>query len=575
MKKFLSLLLVIAMIVSTFIIVALPASAVEGDWMVYARKEQHRDDYEDGEYVSIMGYEYTDEGFHTTSPEFYEGQSPRGGLQTKSAQDLKDGAYMLIRVDEFSYDALDKWINLNLWSEPMVELASSDAERDGFGVQTIMRCDNSGKFAQLEWYIEGFTQVSVVPFAFNDVEMYDEKGRALFELVVTYENDSFALTINGVPAPQGVIDYMNETFVDMEAHLGMAFFHTKTLGEASFTVLKYGTTEETASTPSGDEKDDPVNYSLEIAEIADPSTIEDGKPAILINGSKEASDSYTTAGKSSTGNSILNEDNSVTYIASSANVSVVYKPKNEVSYSIDDFPVVMMLVRNLCSCGEEDGTCIALEEVTMYLATGEYNSPDGEHCAMLDACYDPIVIDGNSYLYFYMDMSDDFAPWDAEGRVNTIRMDFHNIDYTTPGLNQFDVCFVGVFRDMEDAEGFVYDYIGIEKPIETEEPTTSVPDQTTDAPEGTTVVPEGTTDAPEGTTVVPEGTTDAPEGTIVVPEGTTVAPEQTTDNNVDNSGNNDSGSLGGCGSVVGFGTIAVIATIGAAGFASFKKKKKD
>ena len=542
MKRFLSLLLAVAMIVSTLIIVSLPASAVEGDWMVYARKEQYRDDYEDDEYVSVMGYEYTNEGFHTISPEFYAGQSPRGGLQTKSTYDLKEGVYMLIRVDEFSYDAPDKWLNLNLWSEPMVELASSDAERDGYGVQTIMRPGNDGKFIQLEWYIEGFTQVQVSS-AFQGVDMYDEEGRALFELVVTYENNSFALTINGIAAPQKVIDYMNETFVDMEAHLGMAFFHTKTLGDASFTVLKYGTTKETALTPSGDDKEAPVNYSLEVAEIADPSTVEDGKPAILINGSKDASDSYTTAGKSSTGNSILNEDNSVTYIASSSSVSVVYKPKNEVSYSIDDFPAVMMLVRNLCTCGEEDGSCIACEEVTMYLVTGEFNSPDGDHCTPLYVCWEPIELDGDSYLYFYTDMSDDFAPWDAEGRVNAVRMDFNGIDYATPGLNQFDVCFVGFFRDMEDAEGYVYDYLGVEKPAETESTTE----------EATTEAPGETTDATTETTKAPEKTTGADSD--------------------DNTANDDENS--GCGSVVGFGAVAMVTTIGAVAFVTFKKKKED
>ena len=542
MKKFLSLLLAVAMLVSTFIIVSLPVLAVEGDWMVYSRKEQYRDDYEDDEYVSVMGYEYTSEGFHTTSPTFFEGQSPRGGLQTKTAYDLKEGVYMLIRVDEFSYDAPDKWLNLNLWSEPMVELASSDAERDGYGVQTIMRPGNDGKFIQLEWYIEGFTQVQVSA-AFQGVDMYDEEGRALFELVVTYDNDSFALTINGIAAPQGVIDYMNETFVDMEAHLGMAFFHTKTLGDASFTVLKYGTTKENALTPSGDDHEDPINYSLEIAEIADPSTVEDGKPAILINGSKDASDSYTTAGKSSTGNSILNQDNSVTYIASSSTVSVVYKPKNEVSYSIEDFPVVMMLVRNLCTCGEEDGTCIACEEITLYLATGEFNSPDGEHCTLFSVCWDPIEIDGESYLYFYMDMSDDFAPWDAKGRVNNIRVDVHNIDYATPGLNQFDVCFVGVFRDMEDAEEYVYDYLGVEKPVETESTTE-----------------EATTEAPKETTAAPAETTEASAQTTVADPD-------------DNTSSNDQN--GGCGSVVGFGAVAMVTTIGAVAFVTLKKKKED
>ena len=189
----------------------------------------------------------------------------------------------------------------------------------------------------------------------------------------------------------------------------------------------------------------------------------------------------------------------------------------------------------------------------MYLATGEFNSPDGEHCTSFYTCWDPIEIDGESYLYFYIDMSDDFAPWEAKGRVNNIRVDFQNIDYTTPGLNQFDVCFVGVFRDLEDAEGYVYDYLGVEKPVDTEESSTE---------EATTVASEGATSTPEGTTVAPEGTTAAPEGTTAASEGTTAAPAD-----------NDDQRRGGCGSVVGFGAIVMVATVGAVGFVTFKKKE--
>lgn len=544
MKKLLSLLLVAAMLVSTLIIVSIPTGAVEGDWMVYARKEQHRDDYEDGDYVSVMGYEYTNEGFHTITPDFSKGQSPRGGLQTKTTYDLKDGIYMLVRVDEFSYDAPDKWLNLNLWSEPMVELASNDMEKDGYGVQTIMRPGaTDGKFLQLEWYKEGFTQVQVGYEFQGKEDMYDAEGRALFELVVTYDGSSFALTINGIAAPQGIIDYMNETFVEMEAHVGMAFYHTKESGDASFTVLKFGTSKDTAVTPSGDDSREPENFSLDIAPIGDPSAIEEGKPGILINGSKEDSDSYTNAGSSASGNSILNEDNSVTYIASSSSVSVVYKPKNEVSYAIEDFPVVLVLVRNLCTCGEDDGACYACETMKLYLATGEHSSADGEHCVELFACDGDYAIEkgDDSYLYFVIDMQGEFAPWDATGRVNMIRMDFNGIDYNTPGLNQFDLCYVGCFRTTEDAENYMYDYIGVDPEETTEEETTE---------EETTVADE--------TTVAGGDETTASGGDETTAGGSTEAPAKK-----------------GCGSVVSFGAIAVVATVGAIGFVSLKKKKEE
>ena len=545
MKKILSLVLALAMLVSTLIIVSLPTSAVDGDWMVYGRKEQYREDYEDGDYVSVMGYEYTDEGFHTITPDFAKGQSPRGGFQTKSTYDLKEGIYMLVRVDEFSYVG-DKWLNLNLWSEPMVELASTDMERDGYGVQTIMRPDNDGKFVQLEWYKEGFTQVQVGSEFNGKEDMYDEQGRALFELVVTYNGSSFGVTINGIPAPQGIVDYMNETFVDKEAHVGMAFYHNVAGGDASFTVLKFGTSKETAVIPSGDDRADPVNYSLDIAPIADPSTIEEGKPGIFINGNKDASDSYTTAGGSATGSSVLNPDNSVTYTASSDSMGLVFKPKNEVSYAIDDFPVVMMLVKNWCTCGEEDGTCYACEEVKMYLATGENSGVDGEHNGILDICDENIMVGEDSYLYFYMDMHDDFA-FEATGRVNMFRMDFHAIDYTTPGLNQFTVCFVACFRTLEDAENFVYEYLGV-NPGEGNDET----EETTE--EDTTVVSGGDeTTANDETTAGAEDVTTAEQG----------------------GSDSTEPAKKGCGSVVGFGTIAVVATVGTIGFVSLKKKKED
>lgn len=553
MKRFLSLLIAIAMLVSTLIIVSIPTGAVDGDWMVYARKEQYREDYEDGDYVSVMGYNYDNEGFHTISPDFAKGQSPRGGLQTKSAYDLKEGIYMLVRVDAFPYSSGDDWLNLNLWSEPMVEFASTDMERDGYGVQTIMRPNNDGTdFIQLEWYKEGFT-ASGVSGELQGLDMYDEEGRALFELVVTYDGTTFGLTINGVSAPKSIIDYMNETFVAEEAHVGLGFYHNVTgdngNGETAFTVLKFGTSKDNAVAPSGDDHAEPINYSLDIAPVADPSTVEEGKPAILINGSKDASDSYTTAGSSATGNSVLNPDNSVTYTASSSELHLVFKPKNEVSYAIEDFPVIMMLVRNWCTCREEDGECYACETVNMYLATGENSGVDSDHFSEIFTCDNVIEVDGDSYLYFYIDMQGEWA-FDASGRVNMVRMDFTDIDYTTPGFNQFDVCFVGWFRNMEDAEGYVYDYLGINPDEETtEEETTVADDETTVAGDETTVAGDETTVAGDETTVAGDETT-APQG------GSTEAPAKK-----------------GCGSVVGFGAIAVSVIVGTVGFVSLKKKE--
>jgi len=78
-------------------------------------------------------------------------------------------------------------------------------------------------------------------------------------------------------------------------------------------------------------------------------------------------------------------------------------------------------------------------------------------------------------------------------------------------------------------------------------------------------------------TATPEVTTVAPEETAATPEQTTV--EDNSDNDTGNNIVNDLGNeivnslLGGCGSVVGFGTITVVAIACAVGFVSFKKKE--
>ena len=126
-----------------------------------------------------------------------------------------------------------------------------------------------------------------------------------------------------------------------------------------------------------------------------------------------------------------------------------------------------------------------------------------------------------------------------------MRADFYDIYYDQPGRNTLDVCFMAFFRNMEEAEAYVYDYIGVDNPDDTTEETTEEPtEETTEAPAGTTEAPAGTTAAPED---------EKPTGTS--------APST------------DDDKAGGCGSVVGLGTVAIVTVAAVAGFVSFKKKK--
>ena len=122
-----------------------------------------------------------------------------------------------------------------------------------------------------------------------------------------------------------------------------------------------------------------------------------------------------------------------------------------------------------------------------------------------------------------------------------MRADFYGIHYEEPGRNSLDVCFMAFFRNLDEAEAYIYEYIGVEAEEETTEEETTE-EETTVADE-TTVAGDETTGAEDVTT--------APQG------GSTATPAKKN-----------------CKSTVGFGTITVVATVGAIGFAAFKKKRK-
>ena len=147
--------------------------------------------------------------------------------------------------------------------------------------------------------------------------------------------------------------------------------------------------------------------------------------------------------------------------------------------------------------------------------------------------------EGNSYLYFFVDMSAEDAPWEATGRIHGMRADFYDILFNEPGRNSLDVCFMAFFRNLDEAEAYIYNYIGVENKEETTE--------------------EETTE---------EETTVADETTVAGGDETTASGGDET------TGSAETPAKKNCKSTVGFGSVAVVATVGAVGFASFKKKKK-
>ena len=135
MKKFITVFLLIAMTLTLTVTLAIPALAVKGDWSVFADKETY---FANSETVrSIPGYEYTKEGLHMI-PADWSTTAPYGIFQTTDKQDLRDGVYMKVRVDDFTYGASDKWVSFQI-GKLTVDEFNSENDSKFYGNDMIVR----------------------------------------------------------------------------------------------------------------------------------------------------------------------------------------------------------------------------------------------------------------------------------------------------------------------------------------------------------------------------------------------------------------------------------------------------
>ena len=292
-----------------------------------------------------------------------------------------------------------------------------------------------------------------------------------------------------------------------------------------------------------------VDDSFEIGtEIEDPSPVPAGSPAIIMTGDIENSHlSNVPESDNGTGVSITN-DHTVLYIGSNSTADCgKWLVDSDVSFAIEDFPVVMCITKNLCTCYADDGKCYAFEQGSAYLMTGDsFTAANDNKLSSFEICANAYSIKGDNYLYFWYDTS-----WNGDqfqGRINGTHFTF-NVDNETVGANEYEVVLQAFFRTEEEAGAFAVEYfkgLGWTEGGDIVEPPVGGTDET-DPGENTEVNTEVNTEK------TPEK--DPEKDPEQKPE--TEKQEETT---------------GGCASVVGFGAVAIVAVAAVAGFVTFKKK---
>ena len=586
MKKILATLLVAAMLLSLVIVAAVPAAAADGDWTTYATASEY---VEGAEKSSVPGYKYTEDGVSMIGAD-YTGQIPFGTIQTKNKYNLQDGLYLEVRVDDFTYDADDLWININLWSQQMIEPGSASPAY-GHGVQTLLRPKYTPETdeADAQFNLTLGNQSSVYHIeefsgsAYTDAEKA-EKKEVVVDLLkegetikydVRYASGKYTVSINGVPAPEQVNEYLAKTFPDGQVYVGVTLRHSTTGGEIGCTITKFGKNADTAAVPAGDDSKDPVNNIPVIADFADPSKVEAGKPAIFLTGDLANSDSkalpITVQGATLAVNP---EDFTIrmSALGSKSSIDCGLAVKSSVSYKIEDFPYVMVLLKNFCTC-DDPTDCYAMETVNMYLMCGDVLAAnDKVRIRELDMCWEPLVVEedttvngveleAGNYLYFFTNCLE--ASFEPTGRINGCNINMGGLKVAEDNRNYADMLFTAFFRSEEEAVNYVYDYLGLENPEGGDETETETDEATTEA-DGDTA-DEVTTEADGATTEADDATTEADDAT------TAAKGEEKTEAKTDDQTEEE--DLSGCGSVVGTSVAAIIAVVAACGFVSFKKKE--
>ena len=537
MKKLIALVIAAMMVLSMIPVMAITTSAadVEGIWTVW-RDPKKYEDVEEGDAIKPdAGYEYTDDGFTTISPD-WTNYTPAMAVQTKEAQPLKEGFYVQFRADDYPYggeDGQDHWLAFTISDR---EGVTPGGMEHGNNWLCLIRGAGSGAAECQSFVTTMTTEEAVGNFGLKgstsiEIPMGDD-GREIYTLEITFDGTNYDVKVNGLSVA-GVADVstkLNEWVASGEYYVGISTHSGVKDASTSISILKYGTSAEDAITPVGTDSLEPEDNMLVFGELADPSTVPANTPALLFDATRP------TFKKDPTGVDIkltAQGDNSYHITATGGAPYWQWGIKSELTYAISDFPVFSMVLKNFW--GDNGG---------IYYCAGNIMSCNDNYKTSWSIYDDGCMMFGENeeYSLVVVDLADleliDEALTAGTGRIHNVRPFFSVTDTTDPEIAEWDVMYMGWFRSVEEAQQYAMDRLQM-APV-TEAPETDAPETQAPAVQDTEAPAEGTQAPADGTQAPDAGAeTDAPAG--------------------------------GCASVIGVSAVAILAAAAAA----VALKKKD
>ena len=523
MKKLIALVIAVIMVVSMVPVMALSTSAAaEGEWAVLRNPNTYKAEAEGEVVIPAPGYQYTNEGLMTIAPD-WSNYTPFFTVQTAEAKSLKDGFFMEVRIDDYPYGgedgSADHWISFNISDRANVAPGDIDF---GNNWLCLIRGAGSGSASVQSFVTTQTTDEAVGSFGHKgDVAVtapMDDDGRETYTFEVTHDGTNYDLKVNGVSV-MGLADItakLDEWNENGEFYVGITMHCGIKDATTSITVTKAGTTAADATTPVGSDSREPEDNKLVFGDLIDPATIPENTPALLWDAT------MTTFKNDPQGVDLkltAQGDNSYHLQATGPAPYFQWGIKSELTVNQSDFPVFAMLMKNFW--GDQGG---------IYYCAGEIMSCRDDYKTSW-SIYDEgcqFYGEDEEYILVVVDMAAlELIDETNSGRIHNIRPFFSVTDTTDLEICQWDMCYMGFFRSVEEAQAYTAGRLSMEAATEapTEEKTEAPTDAETDAPAEDTTVAEGETTA-------------APNETEAPKEG--------------------------CGSVIGFGAVAILAAAAAA-----------
>ena len=520
MKKLICMAVAAIMILSMIPVMAISTSAaVEGDWAILRTPDSYAADVEIVK--PAPGYEYTSEGLTTIAPD-WTNYTPYFTVQTKEARNLKEGIYLEFRVDDYPYGgedgAADHWLSFNLSDRENVQPGSIDF---GNNWLCLMRGAGQGSTVVQSFLTTQTTDAAVGSSTHTgDVTVtvpMDENDREVYTLEITWDGSRYDVKVCGssVPGAATITSKLENWNANGEFFVGITLHAGVKDASSSITVTKFGTSAADATVPVGTDSAEPEDNRLVFGDLIDPATVPENTPALMWDATKQT---FKNDPQGADLKLVAQGDDSYHLQATGPAPYFQWSIKSELTYNQSDFPVFAMLMKDFW--GDNGG---------IYYCAGEIMSSRDDYKTSWSIYDEGCQFYGESdeYILVVVDLADLGLIGDTNaGRIHNIRPYFSVTNTSDLELCQWDMCYMGFFRSIEEAQAYTEARLNLD--AVTEAPT----EEDTEAP-----TEEATTEAP----------TAAPDA-----NDTTAAPDETEP------------AKSGCGSVIGMGAVAILAAAAAA-----------